>query len=59
MEHTQEDYENLRKILDHARNVCPPDEYQLRQNKLTIAIAHFLLAPYERSMQKAKDAKPS
>lgn len=42
----------LKKHLDRARSVCPPDEYQFRQNQLIYEIAKFLIEPYEEFLKR-------
>lgn len=47
-----ERYKELDDVLQWARRVCPPDEYQHRLNNLTYAMAAFLLKPYHEFIKE-------
>ena len=49
-----EDYKFLDDALTYARTICPPDQYQYRQNKLIEEVATFLLTPYWEKNRKNK-----
>lgn len=38
-----DDFDELEFLLEHASTVCPPDEYQLRHNRLIRHLASMVL----------------
>lgn len=55
--YTDEQYEELNKLLIRAHTVCAPDEYQKRQNDLVKILAAFILIPYHAKLHGEKSEK--
>lgn len=48
LERTDESYKK-------ALQVCPPDQYQFRQNDLLIKLSEFILCPYWEELKKENE----
>ena len=49
------DYQILNNAYKHALSICSPNQHQYWINKLTIAIAEFLLKDYQIDKDQEKD----
>lgn len=57
MEYSEKMYKLLNDAYMDANRICPPDEYQFRQNRLCRQIAALLLEPYEQEFHKKQKIK--
>ena len=56
MDEEKQMLERLDRFYQKACQICPPDQYQYRQNELLIKLAEFILTPYWNSfLDNGKD----
>ena len=45
----------LTQLRDFSREVCPPDEYYLRQRKLLESLTDYIISRLEKELENGKE----